>query len=33
MPFPQDRDEMIEQGYKFSNHARCSGCKEEIEWF
>lgn len=33
MPFPQTRDELIARGYKFSNHARCSGCNEEIEWF
>jgi hypothetical protein len=33
MPFPQTRDALIAAGYKFSNHAKCRGCHEEIEWY
>lgn len=33
MPFPRDRDAMIEQGYRFDNHATCRGCKADIEWW
>lgn len=33
MAFPATRDEMVERGYVFSNHARCKGCQEEIEWW
>jgi hypothetical protein len=33
MPAPRTRDEMIGAGYKFSNHAKCRSCHEEIEWW
>lgn len=33
MPFPKTRDEMVGGGYKFSNHARCKSCVQEIEWW
>lgn len=35
MPLPTTRDQMIEQGYKFSNHGVCREyvCKSEIEWW
>lgn len=33
MPLPSNRDQMIERGYKFSNHGVCRGCKQEIEWW
>lgn len=33
MPFPKTRDELVGGGYKFSNHARCKGCQEEVEWW
>ena len=33
MPFPQTRDELIKRGYVFTNHAKCRGCGEDIEWY
>jgi hypothetical protein len=33
MPFSRTRDEMVANGYKFSNHSRCKGCMVEIEWW
>jgi hypothetical protein len=33
MPFPTTRDAMVAGGYKFSNHARCRSCQEEVEWY
>lgn len=33
MPFPKTRDEMVAQGYKFSNHGQCKACKEQLEWW
>lgn len=33
MPFPKTRDELVAQGYKFSNHTRCKSCQETIEFW
>ena len=33
MPFPKTRDELVGGGYKFSSHARCKACAQEIEWW
>lgn len=33
MPFPQNVDQLREEGYKFSDHGVCRGCKEDIEWW
>ena len=33
MPFPPTRDALVAGGYVFSNHARCKGCGQEIEWW
>jgi hypothetical protein len=30
---PKTRDEQMLAGYKFSNHARCRGCHQDIEWW
>ncbi len=31
--FPSTRDELVRRGYKFSNHAVCKFCGEDIEWW
>jgi len=33
MAFPTDRDGLKAAGYVFSNHGRCRGCREEVEWY
>lgn len=35
MGFPATRDRLIEAGYKFENHSKCSAeeCGAEIEWY
>jgi hypothetical protein len=33
MPFPRTLDELKANGYVFSNHGVCRGCKAEIEWW
>lgn len=34
-PMPQTRDQLVESGYKFIEHANCRGanCRAEIEWW
>lgn len=33
MPFPQTFAAMQAAGYRFENHAKCRGCKADIEWW
>ncbi len=33
MAFPQTLNELVPSGYKFSNHATCKGCGEDLEWW
>jgi hypothetical protein len=33
MEFPASRAKLIVAGWQFTNHAQCSGCKAQIEWW
>jgi hypothetical protein len=33
MPFPANAEAMRAEGYRFLNHAECSGCHAPIEWW
>jgi hypothetical protein len=33
MPFPTTREGLKAAGYRFDNHAKCRGCRQDVEWY